>query len=83
MKTRAKFRCWTVVDHSKDEKHPSDTTTWNFDAVYHEDDPTHENSKFCKYTPSGTLQMSVDNDHYQGEHPVPGKEYYLDISEAE
>ena len=76
MKTRAKFYCHAVNKSTY-------STEWHMSVVYHNDDPSHENSKFNEASPNGEFRMSVDNDIYKGEHPEPGKEYYLDISLAE
>lgn len=73
LKTRMKFKC-TSLNESEGFK------TWNFTPVYANDDPNHENSKFWKYTPSGKLEVGLNLQEYQGEHPVVGQEYYLDIS---
>lgn len=40
-----------------------------------------ENKSFWKYTPSGKLEMYIDNDAAFGEFHV-GTEYYLDITPA-
>ena len=75
MKTRCKMRCqWLNEDDNG--------TTWNFGVVSHDDNPEHENAQFNKYSPMGSFQITVDKKHYKGEHPVQGKEYYFDISEA-
>lgn len=37
-----------------------------------------ENEKFFKFTPSGLLEVGTHKD----DEFVPGKEYYIDISEA-
>lgn len=76
MKTRAKFICHNVVEHEHQK-------VWSFGVVYHGDDKDHENFKFSEATPCGDLTMTVDKSKYKGEHPTPGKEYYLDISPAE
>lgn len=40
-----------------------------------------ENKKFFQYTPGGSLDLQVLN-HEAAEQLVPGKEYYIDITEA-
>jgi len=75
MKTRAKFYCMNVLEDA-------DHFYWNLTAVYHDNDPEHENSKFNEASPDGMFKMKVDKSVYTGENPKPGKEYYLDLSEA-
>lgn len=41
-----------------------------------------ENAKFFNYTPSGTLEMGLVNPE-TAEQFVPGKELYIDFTEAE
>jgi len=76
MKTRAKFTCHNVQEDENSHH-------WSFGAVYHGDDTNHENFKFSEATPNGGLNLTVDKSKYKGEHPVPGKDYYLDITECE
>ena len=53
---------------------------YSFIAVVPEhDDNESENSKFFKYTPSGSLSFGCTNKHPFEE----GKEYYIDITLAE
>jgi len=77
MTTRCKFRCIRV---SKTENY-NKTVLYGVEMspVYGNGDPNHENTKFWTATPSG---------HFKLECIVPdlfevGKEYYLDISEAD
>lgn len=71
-KVRSKFRCMekrTVFGQ---------TGAWyKFSAVY--DDGIPENQRYCKYTPSGTLELLVDNPNVAYE---VGTFYYLDTVEA-
>lgn len=71
--TRAKFRCNSVQNFG-----PSVPAAIEFTAVA--DDSTPENERFTKYTPSGTLRISVDNPAVIFE---PGASYYLDFTKAE
>lgn len=48
-------------------------------AVYGNNDPTHENSKFFKYTPSGLIDMGVVMPEV-GATFVPGMEFYVDFT---
>ena len=41
-----------------------------------------ENKDFFEATPSLSFSMSLSKSYYRGALPVPGKEYYIDISEA-
>lgn len=75
MKTRCKFYCVNILE---DESH----FFWKLSAVYHNDDPNHENAKFNEASPNGNFDLMVDKSVYKGENPIPGKEYYLDLAEA-
>jgi hypothetical protein len=71
---RGKFTLNSTTNHSYGGQ------TFNFSAVY--DTGTEENKRFAKATPSGTLQMTVDNPPAQAFFEL-GKSYYLDFSKAE
>ena len=43
---------------------------------------TEENKAFWKYTPSGEITVTITNPELF-DHFVPGKEYYVDIEEAD
>jgi hypothetical protein len=70
--TRAKFRCNSV------QAYASGTRTYALTAVV--DDGTPENERYHRYTPAGTLQISVDNPAVVLDL---GADYYLDITPAE
>jgi hypothetical protein len=53
---------------------------FKFNAVC--DNSTEENKRYAKYTPSGFLEMTVDNPPAQ-EFFELGKTYYLDFTKAE
>jgi len=73
---RAKFKCERVEKgFSGDDPYVS----VHFGAVI-DDGP--ENKSWSKWTPSGQLQMTISNPNLI-DHFVPGKEYFLDITEAE
>ena len=56
--------------------------TIKMSPVYGNGDPEHENSKFWKYTPSGSLVLSAW--HVEaGNQFVVGNEYYLDFTPAD
>lgn len=42
-----------------------------------------ENKSFAKYTPAGTLYMTISDETQAADLFEQGKEYYLDISAAE
>lgn len=73
MKTRGKFTLQKVshVGWNKDLR------IYEFQAVCN--DGTPENERFHRYTPSGTISITVDNPAVVFEF---GKEYYVDFSEA-
>lgn len=64
----AKFRCAAVVPFEGGE-------TLTFTAVYSAD-PNHENYTWSKWTPNGTLTLSVTNPALVGKYVI-GKEYDL------
>jgi hypothetical protein len=74
MNIRAKFKVIDITPQG--EGH----TSVNLMAVY-SDDPSHENAKYWKYTPSGNLMMTVLS------HVVEGfklnQEYYITLELAE
>ena len=56
--------------------------TLKLSPVYANDDPEHENSKFWDATPSGLLELGcIHPDAVR--HMEVGKEYFVDISDAE
>lgn len=72
MPTRAKFRCNSV------EQFTADLRTYKFSAVI--DNLTAENERYHRYTPSGMLQISVDNPAVSFDL---GRSYYLDFTPAD
>lgn len=71
---RAKFRATAAEQQGENEM-----VTLN--AVY-DADPASPNHEWSKYTPWGELKMSITNPSAQGKLK-PGKEYFIDITEAE
>lgn len=69
---RAKFLCASETRHAYGQ---SGQRTYKFTAVYDPDLP--EDQKFNKYTPSGSLEMVIDN---PAAHFEPGRFYYLDFT---
>ena len=97
MAVRAKFKCQSVgVSHQgkalrKDEKgnYAKDEAGKYIEEgdVYHDVvvmSPVYgdANKPWSEYTPAGRLELSITNPALHG-HFKPGKEYYLDITEAE
>lgn len=68
---RAKMKCTNV---NKDEQH-------EYVALVPVFGTSEENKTWSKYTPSGKLDLTISNTDAMGKL-VPGKEYYVDISEA-
>lgn len=73
MTVRAKFKLNSKTEY---EYGP---TKLHFNAVCQ--DETEENRRFQKYTPSGELNISIDNPSAV-EYFKIGKSYYLDFEEA-
>lgn len=75
MTVRAKFYCHYIQQNLDGSK------TVHMNAVYHQNDPAHENSKFNRATPSGNFSMTIDKDGAHQEFES-GTEYYLDFTRA-
>ena len=73
MTVRAKFICSAVLPGY------SNTTAFHFNAVY-SSDPNSENKAFSDATPSGYLQIAIDNSKPAASMFKQGQEYYFDIS---
>jgi hypothetical protein len=71
MNTRCKFKCNSITDFGESKSVNMTAVTYGIEA---------ENKEFWKWTPSGTFEISCLNPAVQF---IPGKEYYLDITEAE
>lgn len=72
MPTRAKFRCNSAEEYSTGQR------TYKFTAVT--DDGTPENERYHRYTPSGALQISIDNPAVSF---TIGAAYYLAFTPAD
>ena len=74
--TRCKFHCnsvrKSVTREGMEEKFVYEA---DFFAVY---DGSDENKEFFKWTPSGSLKIGV----YKEDIFQPGKDYYVDLTEA-
>lgn len=73
MATRAKFQCLSVTDHGHNKM-------VRLGVVYSRKEGT-ENRDFTKATPSGTIEMQIDNP-LSAVQFVPMRYYYVDFSEA-
>lgn len=74
---RAKFKCISHTQHSYSQNQEHPQVTYKFQAVY--DDGTPENQRYSKATPSGSLEILVDNPDVNFRL---GRDYYLDFSEV-
>lgn len=70
---RAKFVCTSI----KSVNWSPTLKVYGFSAVG--DDGIPENKRYHKYTPSGTIELSVDNPAVDGFYEL-GKSYYLDFT---
>jgi hypothetical protein len=77
MKVKAKFICNTVSKH-KFNKQDQGSTTVILTPVTH---GSEENRDFWKYTPSGNLEMHINNEAAE-KYFEPGEEYYLTFEKA-
>lgn len=74
MTVRCKMKCSSVGEH---ESGPGKTT--HSVTMYPVTGGSEENKSFFTYTPGGKLELQVIADR----HFVPGKFYYIDITEAD
>lgn len=76
-KIRAKFKCQAVAHHEA----PTGGVNLivSLGAVYGKDGS--DNAQWSKWTPSGTLSMTITNPEV-GDFFKPGGEYYLDLTPA-
>lgn len=72
-KVRAKFKCDSVTDYGHQKSVSLSAVTTG----------SEENKSFAKYTPNGSMQISIDKETTAGNLFQAGKEYYIDFSEAE
>lgn len=76
MTTRAKFRCSKIEDFGNGSKLVHLAVVCLSDA-----EKSPENKSFTRWTPSGTIQMQIDNPAASCQFE-PQKYYYVDFSEA-
>jgi hypothetical protein len=69
--TRCKFKCESVTDHG--------TSKSVLLTPVYSSDPNSENKAFWQATPSGSLNLTWVNKNVEF---MPGKEYYIDITQA-
>lgn len=70
---RAKFRCQSVTTHESGSR---------FCELYAVHSGSEENKSFAKYTPGANLSITIDPSTDAFNFFTPGKEYYLDFTEA-
>lgn len=73
--TRAKFRCHNVTEYGESKK-------VQLSPIYPGADATEEDKAFWTATPSGSIDMQINNPAAAVQFEV-GKTYYVDFSEAE
>lgn len=73
--TRAKFRCELVTFHKT-----TAGTTYNV-TLRPVTVGSDENKEFYKYTPAGNIELTVVSEN-TADMFVPGKEYFVDFTEA-
>jgi hypothetical protein len=71
---RAKFRCNSITIFENDNRE------YSFSPVYGPDGSA--NAQWSKWTPSGSLKMTINNPECFDKFEV-GQEYYLDFTAAE
>jgi hypothetical protein len=76
---RAKFRVGSVRENITNGEKDQEIVALS--AVY-SDDPDSENAKWSKWTPAGSLNMTINNPGAFG-ILKQGQEYFLDFTEAE
>lgn len=76
MNVRAKFKVDAIkTTLSNKEK----LFTIKLSPVYGNNDPDHENTKFYRWTPSGSINLSVVREETANAFEL-GKEYYIDFT---
>lgn len=75
MTIRAKFQCQSVTGHYWS----TEAKTYRFQAIY-DQGLVEEDRSFAKATPTGSLEIQVDNPNAQFE---VGAYYYLDFTPVE
>ncbi len=70
---RAKFKCESVNETEANKEAELCVVTTG----------SEENKSFSKYTPCGRIRINIDKDTEAANLFVPGKEYYVDFTEAD
>ena len=70
---RAKFKCESVTDYGGRKNATLNAVTTDY---------TSENQEFNEYTPAGKIDILIDKSGAMN-YFQPGKEYYLDFTEAD
>lgn len=78
IRVRAKFKCISTTRTSHTPGQKDVPVTYRFQPMY--DDTVPEDQRYAKYTPSGSLEMLVDNPGVEFEL---GRDYYLDFTPVE
>ena len=78
-RVRAKFRCISIELFSSE---PGGNRRVKLSAVTAGQNASEEDKAFWKYTPSGTVEMTIDNPPASEMFEI-GKTYYLDFTVAE
>ena len=73
MSIRAKFKCNSVTDNGTNK-------SANLTAVYGQ---SGENADYAKYTPFGSLAITIDNETKASEFFKPLQDYWLVFEEVE
>jgi len=83
MTVRAKFKV-TKIEATKSDSGPNavELRSVHLAPVYGNGDPEHENSKFWKYTPTGSVVLGTINPAAWEQFELGG-EYYLDFTKAD
>lgn len=71
-RVRAKFRCNSIEDFGTNK-------CIKLTAIYGKEG---ENADYSKYTPFGELKINIDNETRASTFFVPGRNYYLDFTDA-
>lgn len=80
MNIRAKFRCHAVTETRDDATKETVSQAITLHAVY-SNDPNSENATWSKWTPAGTVTMTINNSAAFGAFE-PGQDYFLDFTPA-
>lgn len=89
MAVRAKFKVdeirrqdYSSYDQETNKRIRYEVQTVKMSPVYGNGDPNHENTKFWKATPHGSLELGTINAEAARQFEL-GKEYYIDFMPAE